>query len=839
MHQKLWSWKKPRSPRCLAVLLLTLAVGCGDEDTSPPPPDRNPRLLTFDEGTQSATSVRVQQSITFRVAVRNAGASSLRFTWKSSSGSFLPPSNTETTSEVRWVAPDCADRGDGDPSISVTATDTKTDSVSRAFAVSIPRCRALLVASGDAHSLARLEDGTVWAWGNNSHGQLGDGTTATRPTPVQVAGLFGTTALAAGGTHSLALDTTGIVRAWGSNAYGQLGGGTSTQSASPVQVSGLSGVTAISAGTHHSLALREDGTVWAWGRNQVGQLGDGTQTQRDTPVQVSGLSGVTAISAGTEHSLALREDGTVWVWGTDGYGQLGNGAEGPLWSFTPVPVTGLTGITAISAGFGHSLAVRDDGTLWAWGLDGAGQIGDGAPASFGVEAPVQVSGLTGVLAADAGGGHSMALRGDGTVWAWGSNDTGQLGDAVPAGVHPAPVQVSGLTRVTAISAGIAHNLALLEDGTVPGWGDNSGGMLGNGRTTNRFTPVPVALLTDVTRLAAGDHHTVALRDDGTVWAWGSNTASQVGDATSVRVRSQPVQVPGLTEVVSVSAGGDHTLAVRNDGTVWTWGSNSANPRSASPVQVSGLTGVRAVATDRLHSLALRDDGTVWAWGDNSTGALGDGTTEERDTRVQVSGLTGVVAISTGLIHSVAVREDGTVWTWGNDENGQLGDGTIGGNQAMPAQVPGLTGITAVAARLGHTLALRDDGTVWAWGFNNAGQLGDGSTTQRASPVQVSGLTGITAIFAGYTHSLAVGADGGVWAWGSNGAGQLGDGSGSQRPIPVRHSGASGITAVAAGRNHSVARRGDGTLLAWGSNSLGQVGDGTSASNPIPAPALLP
>ncbi|MBI2916825.1 MAG: S8 family serine peptidase [Chloroflexi bacterium] len=312
------------------------------------------------------------------------------------------------------------------------------------------------VAGGGWHSLALSSAGTVWAWGWNDQGQLGDGTTTGRTTPVQVSGLTGVAAVAVGDYyHSLALKSDGTVWAWGWNYHGQLGDGTTTDRHTPVPVSGLTGVVAIAAGGYHSLALKSDGTVWAWGGNDNGQLGDDTQTNRTTPVQVSGLTDVTAIAAGGYYSLALKSDGTVWAWGRNVVGELGDGTT--TGRTTPVQVSGLTGATAIAAGGYHSLALKSDGAVWAWGYNNHGQLGDGTTTNR--HTPVQVSGLTGVTTFAAGGLHSLALRSDGTVWAWGYNNNGQLGDGSTTNRHT-PVPVSGLTGVTAIAAGPFHGLAV-------------------------------------------------------------------------------------------------------------------------------------------------------------------------------------------------------------------------------------------------------------------------------------------------------------------------------------------------------------------------------------------
>jgi hypothetical protein len=349
----------------------------------------------------------------------------------------------------------------------------------------------------------------------------------------------------------------GTVAAWGSNSVGQLGNGATTDSSTPVQVSDLSGATTIASGWTHSLALGSDGVAWAWGHNEYGELGNSTATYSSTPVQVSGLSGVTAIAAGLSYGLALRSDGSVWAWGLNGYGQLGNGTATN--TSTPVQVTGLSGVTAIAAGLSHGLALRSDGTVWAWGRNPYGQLGNGTTADS--STPVQVTGLSGVTAIASGHLHSLALRTDGTVWAWGDGFYGGLGNGTVLTRASTPVQVSGLSEVTAIAGGFSYGLAVRTDGTVWGWGLNNYGQLGNGTTTNTSTPVQVSGLCGSTAIAAGAFHSVALCSDGSVWAWGLNGYGQLGNSTTTNA-STPVQVSGLSGATAITAGYWFSLALR-------------------------------------------------------------------------------------------------------------------------------------------------------------------------------------------------------------------------------------------------------------------------------------
>jgi RHS repeat-associated protein len=360
---------------------------------------------------------------------------------------------------------------------------------------------AELLAGGQYHSLAVASDGSVWAWGYNADGELGDGTTASRLTPVQVNGLSDATAVAAGDLHSLALTGGGSVRSWGANAFGQLGDGTTANRTSPVQVSGLSGVTAIAAGNYHSLALKSDGSVLAWGLNNAGQLGDGTTTNRTSPVTVQGLSGVVAVAAGglpgyAGHSVALKADGTVWAWGYGKNGQLGLGSTSSV--LNPQQVPGLAAVVAIAASGDNTYALEADGTVWAWGDDHYGQLGNTSVHGAKSSSPVRAN-ITGVTAIAAGGTHVLALKDDGIVWGWGNNNTGQLGDNGACGkTCDTPVQITNLIGTTALAGGYVHSLAARQDGTVEAWGNNSTGQLGDGTTTVRLTPVQTSRLNDIT-----------------------------------------------------------------------------------------------------------------------------------------------------------------------------------------------------------------------------------------------------------------------------------------------------------------------------------------------------
>lgn len=334
---------------------------------------------------------------------------------------------------------------------------------------------ALSQGMGQDHYLVLRNDGSVLAWGDNRVGQLGDGTTTTRSTPAPVRvgpdqQLAGITAVATGMEHSLARGTDGTVWAWGYNAYGQLGDGTTTQRAGPVLVKDLSAVRAIGAGMNYSIAVKNDGTVWAWGENRYAGLGDGTTTDRHTPVQVPGLQGVVAVSAGDYHTLALKADGTVWAWGYNAYGQLGDRSSANRKAPVRVALSGPA--NAVAAGAYYSMALLRNGTVWAWG--DTGKILGGSTPSKHVT-PFQIPGLSAVTALAAGRSHFLAITANGMIYAaGGDNGFGQLGDGTTRGRKTPGLVLLGpnqpLMQAAAIGAGADSSVAVLKDGSVWEWG---------------------------------------------------------------------------------------------------------------------------------------------------------------------------------------------------------------------------------------------------------------------------------------------------------------------------------------------------------------------------------
>ena len=345
------------------------------------------------------------------------------------------------------------------------------------------------ISAGYAHTVALKNDGSLSAWGKNNLGQLGDGTTNASLNPKQIG--TGYKAIAAGKgpdtAFTLAIKTDGSLWAWGNNTHGQLGDGTTTESLSPTQIGSATGYLAVAAGYYHSVALKSDGSLWAWGRNDHGQLGDGTTTNSSIPKQIGTDTSYRAIAAGESHTVALKSDGSLWTWGLNHHGQLGNGPSG-IDSLVPQKIG--TGYSVIDAGKYHTAAIKSDGSLWTWGYNDFGQLGDGS--IIGKSVPRQVGTDTNYSAVAAGYGHTVAVKQTGELWATGSNLYGSLGDGTI--VDSLVPKLIGAGYI-ATAAGNFHTAALKSDGSLWTWGDNGFGQVGDGTTTSPVTSAKKILST--------------------------------------------------------------------------------------------------------------------------------------------------------------------------------------------------------------------------------------------------------------------------------------------------------------------------------------------------------
>jgi alpha-tubulin suppressor-like RCC1 family protein len=656
-----------------------------------------------------------------------------------------------------------------------------------------------IVGSGNFHTASTKTDGTLWLWGTNSYGSLGNNSILSLDSPVQTIS-FGTnwSYVEGGGNYCAAIKTDGTLWTWGQNTSGQLGDNTTIHRSSPVQtIAGGNNWSSVSCGTQHTAAIKNDGTLWMWGQNSFGELGDNTITIKSSPVQTVAFgTNWNSVSCGNGFTAAIKKDGTLWMWGSNGQGRIGDNTTTNRSS--PIQTIAFgTNWSSVSCVGQFVGAIKTDGTLWCWGYNIYGQLGDNTSVSR--SSPVQtITGGTNWSKISCGGNHIAAIKTDGTLWCWGYN-YGALGDNTVVN-KSSPIQtVAGGVNWSTVSCGYFYTAATKTDGTLWLWGAGSSGQLGIDKYY-KYSPSMVDSQTNWLTTNSSKHtgFKAAIKTDGTLWLWGTGGNGQLGNNTVVSVISPVQTISDGTNWRSFSTGGTFCAAIKTDGTLWTWGNNNngylgdgTGTSRSSPVQTVTYGNIwNYVDCGQQHTAAIKTDGTLWMWGRNQFGNLGDNTALSKSSPIQTVAFgNNWQTVSCNLLNTnaftAAIKTDGTLWMWGRNLSGQLGDNTVV-NKSSPIQtITGGTNWSSVACGNNHVAAIKKDGTLWAWGINSSGQLGDNTLIQKSSPVQtVAGGTDWISVFCGANHTLATKKNGTIWGWGINTGGQL-DGSGISQSSPIQ------------------------------------------------------
>jgi alpha-tubulin suppressor-like RCC1 family protein len=736
----------------------------------------------------------------------------------------------------------------------------------------------LSVSVGDqGNGYAIRSDGALFTWGDGTYGQTGLNNTNNVSVLTQV-GTNSWNSVSAGPYNAFAIRSDGSLWAWGYNGFGNLGLGDTNSRSSPVQI-GTNSWTAVKAFNGGAFGIRKDGTLWGWGSNQnVGVLGINNQSsQLSSPVQI-GTSSWSAISSSGTHTLAIDVAGRLFSWGDGVYGALGDNTT--VSKSSPVLIDSSYIWTDVGTIVHGSYAIRSDGTLWAWGSNQYTGRALGTNDNTEYSSPVQIgtgTTWTQIVGNDtsAGSVNVLAISSNGSIWGWGQGANGALGASYYGASLSSPVVVAGTSILNYKSVSLTNTDFVIDSSntvslaatpvTAGTYGsatqypiitvDNKGRIIdakivnanvsagGNAPSTNAIT-APLAWTTDIVlNGSAGlDDLALAIKSDGTLWAWGD--PNQANDLTSTGTAGGVFNQLGVgSSWVSVAVAGWGTgYAIRNDGSLFTWGDNTfgqtglnnANANQSVLTQI-GTNSWNMISAGTGHVLAIRSDGTLWSWGNNNYGQIGLSNTNNYSSPVQI-GTSSWSAVYAGVISSFAIRIDGTLWAWGYNGGGILGDNTVV-NKSAPVQIGTSSWGFISSVGNGHTAGIDVAGRLFAWGNNSNGELGDNTVVNKSSPVLVGSTFSWVAVATTLYTTTAIRTDGTMWSVGSGSTGLIGNNTTGNYSSPVQiGAGTSWKYVIGSGSNYAqLALSSNGALYGWGSGSYGALGStyyGVTVSAPV-------
>jgi len=701
-----------------------------------------------------------------------------------------------------------------------------------------------VISAGGEHSCTiKNVDDKLWCWGNNENGQLGNSSISAPVSSPRSIGSDSWQTVVTGDQHSCAIDETGTLHCWGKNDSGQVGNGTTIFQETPAAISANTDWRNVSLGTNHSCAIKDDETLWCWGSNTSFQLGHSpenskkpsllSKTNEDESIETEQWL---ASSSGNSHTCAIKDNASLWCWGGNTKSQIGQDNTTSFYS-EPTALAEGSRWLSIAANGDHSCAIRDDNSLWCWGSNATGQIGNGSTENALI--PTLIASDTAWDKISLGTDHSCGIKNNGSLWCWGDNSHSQLGDEETTASHiPKLISSEGWSEV---SLGNQFSCAINTDNSLWCWGSNNSNQVGNGLTIDASIPTAIAIDSSWNSISSGDAHSCAIKTDNSLWCWGN---SDFGQATLNVNAKTPTQEPSESSWLNVAANGNHSCAVKNDHSLWCWGfnsqgqlGNSTTTQQTIPTPVVADSNWIDLSLGLDHSCAIRDNGSLWCWGNNIQSQLGDGSIINSTTPKLIGTASNWSNISLGNQFSCGIQTDSsttplsqTLWCWGKNDLSQLGH--IPADNKTPSQVDVAIDWQSVSAGNNHACAINSSNqSLFCWGDNSYGQLGLNNTSQATLPSQQYTASKWLGVSSGGNHTCAVQDDDSLWCWGNNSAGQLGIGTTSHQPKPQRVSHIDELDwyIVSSGKDHTCAIDSDYIGHCWGLNEFGQIGNGIALS----------
>jgi alpha-tubulin suppressor-like RCC1 family protein len=684
------------------------------------------------------------------------------------------------------------------------------------------------ISAGNERTCA-IDEGLLKCWGYNSDGYLGTVNTESAITPKVITSITSPIDVSVGQNHNCVVIQGGTAYCWGLNSSGQLGTATFTNSQAPKLVQTLTNTVKIVTGMSHTCALLSDNTMRCWGNNDFGQIGNNLVGAQIYPVSPANLTGVTDITVGFYHTCALLDTGAVKCWGENSYGQLGINQSGDLAAPGSSPVGFSTNVVAIAAGDYHTCLLKNNGEMYCWGRNSEGQIGDGTTTNR--FAPQKISSLGSIKKMATGGRHTCAITVSDHTFCWGSNENGQIGRGTTTTFYLTAKELVNLSSPTSLSLGANHSCALINDGSVECWGNSFNGATGSKQNFTILEPKLVrGFYGPAQAISKGfnSNHVCGILGNRIKCA-GKNNFGQLGDGTTTDNESAAIVINlGSGNPTKVVTGKSHTCALLATGEVKCWGSNEFGQLgtgvftdSPLPALVSSLIlPAMDISAGENHNCAILNDQSVYCWGLNTNGELGDNSYENQPQPVEIPFLSKTaVKVASGRQSNCIIDTNSSLHCWGNNDTGLLGAGNINliTIDVVPANLSANVDMVDIGGQ--HACALKTDGTIYCWGSNSYGQIGDNTTTQRLTPTIVNTKYLFSELSLGEADSCARTSSGEMYCWGNNHSSQplIGNQSGPVRLlVPYHVGGLDGpVSKINASGNFICGLLNTGHIQCWG------------------------